>query len=163
MCARWPETTGSGPRLQPRPPLGKPQSSQRILAGERELFHELIRPYERGLYVAAYSILQNEADAEDVAQESVIKAYKGLKSFRGDAKFSTWLMAITLNEARSRMRQTKGDQLTLSMIAQKTAEITLPLCLPTGATFPQSSWSARNCGRHSKKQWRGFRRSIVRC
>ncbi len=82
----------------------------RILAGERELFHELIRPYERGLYLAAYSIVQHEADAEDVAQEAVIKAYKGLKHFRGDAKFSTWLMAITLNEARSRYRQTKGDQ-----------------------------------------------------
>jgi RNA polymerase sigma-70 factor (ECF subfamily) len=83
----------------------------RILAGERELFHELIRPYERGLYVAAYSIMQHEADAEDVAQEAVIKAYKGLKHFRGDAKFSTWLMAITLNEARSRYRQTKSTQL----------------------------------------------------
>jgi RNA polymerase sigma-70 factor (ECF subfamily) len=83
----------------------------RILAGERELFHELIRPYERGLYVAAYSIVQHEADAEDIAQEAVIKAYKGLKHFRGEAKFSTWLMAITLNEARSRYRQTKGDQL----------------------------------------------------
>ena len=83
----------------------------RILAGEHELFHELIRPYERGLYVAAYSIVQHEADAEDVAQEAVIKAYKGLKHFRGDAKFSTWLMAITLNEARSRYRQTKSTQL----------------------------------------------------
>jgi len=83
----------------------------RILAGERELFHELIRPYERGLYVAAYAIVQHEADAEDVAQEAVIKAYKGLKSFRGDARFSTWLMAITLNEARSRWRQAKGEQL----------------------------------------------------
>jgi RNA polymerase sigma-70 factor, ECF subfamily len=82
----------------------------RILAGERELFHELIRPYERGLYVAAYSIVQHEADAEDIAQEAVIKAYKGLKHFRGDAKFSTWLMAIALNEARSRYRQTKSQQ-----------------------------------------------------
>ena len=82
----------------------------RILAGERELFHELIRPYERGLYVAAYSIVQHEADAEDIAQEAVIKAYKGLKHFRGDAKFSTWLMAITLNEARSRYRQAKSIQ-----------------------------------------------------
>jgi RNA polymerase sigma-70 factor (ECF subfamily) len=82
----------------------------RILDGEHELFHELIRPYERGLYVAAYSIVQHEADAEDIAQEAVIKAYKGLKHFRGDAKFSTWLMAITLNEARSRYRQTKGNQ-----------------------------------------------------
>jgi sigma-70-like protein len=50
----------------------------RILAGERELFHELIRPYERGLYVAAYSIVQHEADAEDIAQEAVIKAYEDL-------------------------------------------------------------------------------------
>lgn len=83
----------------------------RILAGERELFHELIRPYEHGLYVAAFSIVQHEADAEDVAQEAVIKAYKALKNFRGDARFSTWLMAITLNEARSRWRQNKGDQL----------------------------------------------------
>ena len=83
----------------------------RILDGERELFHELIRPYERGLYVAAYSIVQHEADAEDVAQDSVIKAYKCLKSFRGEARFSTWLMAITLNEARNRWRKNKGDQL----------------------------------------------------
>ena len=86
----------------------------RILAGERELFHELIRPYERGLYLAAYSIVQNEADAEDIAQDAVIKAYKGLKNFRGEANFSTWLMAITLNEARSRWRKTKGEQLDFS-------------------------------------------------
>jgi RNA polymerase sigma-70 factor (ECF subfamily) len=65
----------------------------RILAGERELFHDLIRPYERGLYLAAYSIMQHEADAEDIAQEAVIKAYKALKNFRGESKFSTWLMA----------------------------------------------------------------------
>jgi RNA polymerase sigma-70 factor (ECF subfamily) len=83
----------------------------RILAGERELFHDLIRPYERGLYLAAFSIVQNEADAEDIAQEAVIKAYKALKNFRGDARFSTWLMAITLNEARSRWRKAQGEQL----------------------------------------------------
>jgi RNA polymerase sigma-70 factor, ECF subfamily len=83
----------------------------RILAGERELFHGLIRPYERGLYLAAYSIVLNEADAEDIAQDAVIKAYQGLKKFRGDARFSTWLMAIALNEARSRWRKTNGEQL----------------------------------------------------
>ena len=83
----------------------------RILAGERELFHELIRPYERGLYLAAYAVVQHEADAEDIAQEAVIKAYKGLKNFRGEARFSTWLMAITLNEARSRWRKTNAEPL----------------------------------------------------
>jgi len=83
----------------------------RILAGERELFHDLIRPYERGLYLAAYSIVLNEADAEDIAQDAVIKAYKGLKNFRREARFSTWLMAIALNEARSRWRKASGVQM----------------------------------------------------
>jgi RNA polymerase sigma-70 factor, ECF subfamily len=83
----------------------------RILAGESDLFHELIRPYERGLYLAAYSIVLNEADAEDIAQDAVIKAFKGLKNFRGEAKFSTWLMAIALNEARSRWRKASGEEL----------------------------------------------------
>ncbi len=83
----------------------------RILGGERELFHDLIRPYERGLYQAAYSVIQNQSDAEDVTQDAVIKAYQALKNFRGEAKFSTWLMAITLNEARSRWRKNSGEQL----------------------------------------------------
>lgn len=76
----------------------------RILAGERQLFHELVRPYERSLYFAAYSILENEHDAEDVAQETVLKALKNLPSFRGEAKFGTWLVSIAINEARARLR-----------------------------------------------------------
>ncbi len=75
-----------------------------ILAGDREKFHALIRPYEAQLYRTAVALLKNEADAEDVVQEAVLKAYRKLASFRGDAKFSTWLIAITLNEARGRLR-----------------------------------------------------------
>jgi RNA polymerase sigma-70 factor (ECF subfamily) len=79
---------------------------ERILSGERDLFHELIRPYERTVYMTAVSILRDTAEAEDAAQEAMLKAYRGLSSFRGDAKFSTWLTSITLNEARSRLRKT---------------------------------------------------------
>ncbi len=75
-----------------------------IVAGESRLFHELIRPYERRVYLMALSFLKNEADAEDAAQETFLKAYRNLKSFRGEAKFGTWLVSITLNEARSRLR-----------------------------------------------------------
>ena len=53
----------------------------------------------------ALSFLRNEADAEDVAQEAFLKAFRNLASFRGDAKFGTWLVSITLNEARSRIRR----------------------------------------------------------
>ena len=82
----------------------------RILAGEKELFHELIRPYERMVYLTVFSILRNEADAEDAAQEAVINAYRHLGSFRGDAKFSTWLVTIALNEGRKRLRKAKTAQ-----------------------------------------------------
>jgi len=76
-----------------------------ILAGNSQVFHELIRPYERSVYVMALSLLQNEADAEDTAQEAFLKAFRSLASFRAEAKFSTWLISITLNEARRRLRR----------------------------------------------------------
>jgi len=76
-----------------------------ILAGDKQLYHELIRPYERSVYMMALSCLKNEADAEDVAQEAFLKAFYHLASFRAEAKFSTWLIGIALNEARSRLRR----------------------------------------------------------
>lgn len=79
----------------------------RILAGERELFHELVRPYEKSVYLAAFSILQNEQDAEDAAQETVLKALKNLGSFRAESKFSTWLISIAVNEARAWLRHAR--------------------------------------------------------
>lgn len=75
-----------------------------ILAGQTQLFHELVRPYERSVFAMAMSFLHNEADAEDAAQEAFLKAFRNLGAFRGEAKFSTWLISITLNEARSRIR-----------------------------------------------------------
>jgi RNA polymerase sigma-70 factor, ECF subfamily len=78
-----------------------------ILAGNTHEFHNLIQPYERSVYSMALSMLQNEADAEDAAQEAFLKAFRNLEKFRGEAKFSTWLISITLNEARSRLRQKK--------------------------------------------------------
>jgi RNA polymerase sigma-70 factor (ECF subfamily) len=80
----------------------------RIVAGEKELFHELIRPYERMVYLTMFSIVKNETEAEDGAQEAVISAYRHLASFRGDAKFSTWLTTIAINEGRKRLRKAKG-------------------------------------------------------
>ena len=79
-----------------------------ILAGNTHEFHDLIRPHERSVYVMALSLLQNEADAEDAAQEAFLKAFRNLANFRGDARFSTWLISITLNEARSRLRSRKN-------------------------------------------------------
>ncbi|MEI9979623.1 MAG: sigma-70 family RNA polymerase sigma factor [Edaphobacter sp.] len=79
-----------------------------ILAGNTNEFHDLIRPHERSVYVMALSLLQNEADAEEAAQETFLKAFRNLAMFRGESKFSTWLISIALNEARSRLRSRKS-------------------------------------------------------
>jgi RNA polymerase sigma-70 factor (ECF subfamily) len=79
-----------------------------VLAGNTHEFHDLIRPHERSVYVMALSLLHNEADAEDAAQEAFLKAFRNLASFRGESKFSTWLISITLNEARGRLRSKKA-------------------------------------------------------
>ena len=86
-------------------PRNEAQIIVSILAGETQLYHELIRPYERSVYMMALSFVKNEADAEDVAQETFLKAFHHLASFRSEAKFSTWLVGIALNEARSRLRR----------------------------------------------------------
>lgn len=81
------------------------QLIERVLAGEKELFYELIRPYERGVFLAAASILGNDPDAEDAAQEAFLKAYRHLPCFRQESKFSTWLIQIAINEAKMKLRK----------------------------------------------------------
>jgi RNA polymerase sigma-70 factor (ECF subfamily) len=76
-----------------------------ILGGATQVFHDLIRPHERSVYLMALSYMKNEADAEDAAQEAFVRAFRNLASFRAESKFSTWLISITLNEARTRLRR----------------------------------------------------------
>jgi len=78
---------------------------ERVCSGDKQAFYDLIKPYERAVYVSAFSILQNEADAEEVAQEAILKAFTHLKSFRRESKFSTWLIQIAINESRMRLRK----------------------------------------------------------
>jgi RNA polymerase sigma-70 factor, ECF subfamily len=83
---------------------GEKELIVRILAGETDLFHELIRPCERMVYLTVLAMLKDEAEAEDVTQEAMLKAFRALSSFHADSRFSTWLVAIALNEGRRRMR-----------------------------------------------------------
>src|SRR5713101_1219109 len=81
----------------------------RIRNGESSLFAELVKPYERRVYVTALALLRNEADAQDVAQEAILKAFMYLRQFRGESRFSTWLIQITVNEARMRQRKQHAE------------------------------------------------------
>jgi RNA polymerase sigma-70 factor, ECF subfamily len=77
----------------------------RVQRGEHELFYELVRPYERRVYAAALAILRDESDAEDTVQEAMLKALVNIRQFRAEARFSTWLIQITVNEALMRRRR----------------------------------------------------------
>jgi RNA polymerase sigma-70 factor (ECF subfamily) len=76
-----------------------------VQRGQNELFYELVRPYERRVYAAALAILHNEQDAEDTSQEAMLKAFANIRQFRAEARFSTWLIQITVNEALMRRRR----------------------------------------------------------
>ena len=78
---------------------------EQVQRGQNDLFYELVRPYERRVYAAALAILRNESDAEDVAQEAMLKALANIRQFRAEARFSTWLIQITVNEALMRRRR----------------------------------------------------------
>jgi RNA polymerase sigma-70 factor (ECF subfamily) len=95
-------STATDPRI-----VREAEMISRILAGERELFYELIKPYERTVFITAYSVVRSEADAEEVSQEAMLKAYRGLSGFRGNSKFSTWLVTIALNESRMKLRRSR--------------------------------------------------------
>ena len=92
------------------PPRLRPDEAELIKSvcnGEREAFYELVRPYERMIYATAIAVLKNPADAEEVAQEAVMKAFSNLPGFRAESKFSTWLVQITYNEARMKVKKAR--------------------------------------------------------
>jgi len=76
-----------------------------IAAHDHEAFRVLMKRHNQMLYRAARSILKNEAEAEDAVQEAYLQAYRAMGDFRGDAKLSTWLVRITVNEAITRLHR----------------------------------------------------------
>ena len=73
--------------------------------GDREAYWRLVEPHLRVVLSTARAVLMNSADAEEVAQEALLKALRNICQFRQEAKFSTWLVRITINESRQRLRK----------------------------------------------------------
>ncbi len=78
--------------------------------GDTTAFAELVRRYEGRIFRLAQHITQNREDAEDVLQETFMKAYEHLDQFKGDAKFYTWIVRIAVNQALMKLRRRKTDQ-----------------------------------------------------
>jgi RNA polymerase sigma-70 factor, ECF subfamily len=83
---------------------------ERARAGDDLAFTELLHRYERKILRLAKNITQNDEDAEDVLQETFLKAYSHLDKFKGDSKFYTWIVRIGVNEALMKLRKRKSDK-----------------------------------------------------
>ncbi len=83
---------------------------EKVLSGDKEAFRYLIKAYQSMAYSIAISMVKNEFSANDVVQNSFIRAYKALRSYRSDAKFSTWLYKIVVNESLKLLKKNKRSQ-----------------------------------------------------
>jgi RNA polymerase sigma-70 factor (ECF subfamily) len=83
---------------------------ERARAGDEGAFSELVERYERKIFRLAKNITQNDEDAEDVLQETFLKAYEHLGEFQGHSKFYTWIVRIAVNESLMKLRKRKTDR-----------------------------------------------------
>ena len=80
---------------------------ERALTGDAEAFGEIVRRWERRIFALTYGMLGREEDARDATQETFLAAFRNLRGFRGEAKVSSWLHRIAVNQCISRQRRSK--------------------------------------------------------
>ncbi len=94
------------------PPVSDPQAEQRLVQGARtgdlEAYDSLVRRYQERIYATIYHMTANHEDATDLAQETFIKAYQALKSFKGESSFFTWVYRIAVNKTINFLKQRKN-------------------------------------------------------
>jgi RNA polymerase sigma-70 factor (ECF subfamily) len=84
---------------------------EQALDGDRQAFEMLIRAYSRTVFVHAFAVLQNRAEAEDIAQETFLKAYKSRRSLKDPEKFPNWICTIARNTARDHLKRRRPEPL----------------------------------------------------
>ena len=87
--------------------LSDEQIVERAITGEPDAFGEIVRRWERRIYALSYGMLGREEDARDATQETFIAAFRNLRNFRGDAKVSSWLHRIAINQCITKQRRAK--------------------------------------------------------
>jgi len=140
----------------PNPEL-EAECIRRILAGEKHLFHDLIRPCERPIYFLLLSLLRNEAEAEDAAQDTAIKVYLNLSNFRGDSQFRTWVLSIARNEGLGRLRKagTRREDSLDAETDEQTGDYT-PAVLTSWREVPSEALERQELGAMLRKAIEGL-------
>ena len=118
--------------------------------GNIAAFDELVRRYDRKLLRIAHNIIHNLEDAEEVVQEAFLKAFQKLDQFQGTAKFSTWLVRITLNESFMKLRKQRGFMESLDTHSYDNGESAgVPFDLADWAPNPEALYSRTELSENS--------------
>jgi RNA polymerase sigma-70 factor (ECF subfamily) len=113
---------------------------QRANAGDETAFVEIMSRYRGKIFNVALGLLRNRADAEEITQDTFVRAYRGLARFRGDSSLATWLHHIAVNLARNRywyfFRRRRQDSLSLDYCVGETGEGTFADLIAADASDP---------------------------
>jgi RNA polymerase sigma-70 factor (ECF subfamily) len=104
-----PETAATSDAATPAEPL-ETDLVHKARRGDLDAYDELVKRYQQRIYATIYHMTANHEDANDLAQDSFIKAYQALKSFKGGSSFYTWLYRIAVNKTINFLKQRKNKQ-----------------------------------------------------
>jgi RNA polymerase sigma-70 factor (ECF subfamily) len=112
----------------------------RLRAGDLETFEELVNHFERPVYSLCYRLLGDAEDARDAAQETFLKVYRGVSSFRGDSGLKTWIYRIAINQAMNQRRwwrRRHRDETVSLDLSRNDSDTTLGNSLPAPLASPE--------------------------
>ncbi len=110
---------------------------ERIRAGDRAACDDCVRRHARGIYRLALRLVRNEAEAEDVVQETFLSAFKGIHRFDGRSTLRTWLYRIAYNAALMRLRSSRHDTLTMDEVGEAEDGVPVPRQLFDWSRLPE--------------------------
>ncbi len=127
----------------------EPELVSKARAGSREAFTTLFSQYDRNIYRLAMNITRNEADAEDVLQETALKAFVSLRNFQGGSRFYTWMVRIAVNESLMKLRRRRTE---------KTVSLDEPISVNGEEEMPREvrDWGESPEQRYSRQQLRAL-------
>lgn len=113
---------------------------ERYRSGDASAFNEVVTRYWDRIFARAFHLLKNREDAEEIAQDTFVRAQKGLENFRGDASFSTWLYQIATNLSHNRywywFRRKRSSSVSLDQTLGEDGTTTLEEILPAEGEHP---------------------------
>ncbi len=138
--------TRYGGELQPRGESDE-QLMLRVGKGDKRAFDEIVRRYTRRMVNLSYQIVADRDLAEDIAQETFLRAYKSASRYRQISKFSTWLYTIAINLCRNELRRRKFKMLSLEGMAERDDDDKLRVDIADEKLKPDLDFERRETGR----------------